>query len=191
MICINNICISSFQLLILGLIISVIIYLYQKLNDQISSGNKFLENKIDKSEAKILTNAKLYTKPPIITSLEYNPDTFVEDTPVITLQSISTNYIPTTTQVGMLYKYTIVDNAIQPGANDDSVVLPLFGRQTYRGSSKWIYYSKLNGAIIPIYYKNIQCNKDFGCSELYTDDIIQIPALNGNFKVHTNDNEKY
>ena len=191
MICINNICISFFQLLMLGLIISVIIYLYQKLNDQISLGNKYLEDKIQKNEEKILTNAKLYTEPPITTSLEYNPDTFAEDIPVNTLQSISTRYIPPTTQVGMLYKYTIVDETIQPGTSDDSVVLPLFGRQTYSGSSKWIYYSKLNDAIIPIYYKDVQCNKDFGCSELYTDDIIQIPALNGNFKVHMNDNEKY
>jgi len=188
MICINNICISSFQLLIIGLVITIIIYLYQKLNDKISSNNKYLENKLEKNEEKILTNSKLYNKP---LSLEYNPDTFTDEIAVNTLQSISTRYVPTTTQVGMLYKYTIADETIQPGANDDSVVLPLFGRQTYSGSSKWIYYSKLNGANVPIYYKSVQCNKDFGCSELYTDDIINIPALNGNFKVHINDNEKY
>ena len=49
----------------------------------------------------------------------------------------------------------------------------------------------MNDANVPIFYKDKQCNKDFGCSELYTDDIIEIPSLNGNFKVHVNDNEKY
>lgn len=188
MICINTICISTFQIILMFIITSILIYLYQKFNDKINNSYKFLSNKLEENEKKILTNTQLYN---YNNTPQYNPDTFTDTTISNTLPPpIDTSYVPTTTQVGILYKYTIADTTLQPGDNDDSVVLPLYGRQTYRGSNKWIYYTKLNGAIIPIYYKNIQCNKDFGCSELYTDDIISVPALNGNFKVHINSNEK-
>ena len=67
-------------------------------------------------------------------------------------------------------------------------VLSLFGRQTYSGSQKWMYYTmtdQYNMIRLPVH--NVQrknCMESTGCSELYSDDIIYIDAYSGEFKVH-------
>ena len=44
-------------------------------------------------------------------------------------------------QIGALYKETINSEDMTPGNNTDSVVLALFGKQTYPRSQKWTYYT--------------------------------------------------
>jgi len=89
-------------------------------------------------------------------------------------------------QVGILSKNTINDGAAVPGNNTDSVVLPLYGKPTYRGSNKWLYYTetdKLNPVKIPVNHKNKDCTDDYGCDEIYDKDSVTIPSYNGDFTV--------
>ena len=89
-------------------------------------------------------------------------------------------------QVGMLYKESIQAESTSPGNNTDSIILPLYGRPVHRGSNKWSYYTasdKHNMVKIPFTHNGKQCNTEYGCNELYDDDLIQIPAYNGVFKV--------
>ena len=44
-------------------------------------------------------------------------------------------------QIGALYKETVESEDMTPGNNTDSVVLALFGKQTYPRSRKWTYYT--------------------------------------------------
>ena len=77
-------------------------------------------------------------------------------------------------QIGLLY-----------GVGD--TILPLFGRQTYTGSPKWNYYTLTNenniAISIPLSMRNRDCTETIGCSELYTDDIVNIPEMQGAFSV--------
>ena len=89
-------------------------------------------------------------------------------------------------QLGILSKNTINNDDKTPGNNTDSVVLPLYGKATYKGSNKWLYYTetdKLNPVKIPVTYKNKDCTDDYGCEELYNGDTVLIPSYNGEFTV--------
>lgn len=90
-------------------------------------------------------------------------------------------------QIGMLYKESVSDDSNSPGNNNNTHVLPLFGKPTYRGSSKYLYYtaSDSNTSIkIPINYKSKDCTDDQGCEEINNGDTISVPSYNGNFKVN-------
>jgi len=89
-------------------------------------------------------------------------------------------------QIGILSKQAISNDEKTPGNNTDSSVLPLFGKPTYRGSSKWLYYTetdKYNPIKIPITVNNRDCTDDMGCDELYDGSEVEIPSYNGTFKV--------
>lgn len=73
--------------------------------------------------------------------------------------------------------------------NNNKIVLPLFGKQTYRGSHKWFYYTKAaRGHMyldLPIKSNDSDCMDDYGCDELYDGDSVNIPVYdNMNFIVH-------
>jgi hypothetical protein len=89
-------------------------------------------------------------------------------------------------QVGILYKENIEDTDKMPGNNNDSNILPLFGRPTYNGSNKWNYYTssdKFQNFKLPIKIDGRKCDDDLGCNELRDNDMISIPSYNGRFKV--------
>ena len=89
-------------------------------------------------------------------------------------------------QLGILSKNTINNDDKTPGNNTDTVVLPLYGKPTYKGSNKWLYYTetdKLNPVKIPVTYKNKDCTDDYGCEELYNGDTVLILSYNGDFTV--------
>ena len=89
-------------------------------------------------------------------------------------------------QLGMLYKNNINDEEKAPGNNTDNNVLPLYGKPSYRGSSKFMYYTetdKLNPVKIPINVNSRDCTDDQGCEELSDGSIVNIPSYNGNFNV--------
>ena len=166
-----------------------------------STFQKSADSNSKKNEQKLLTNPikvnkineinKEYNNISIDTEIDIikNNREKIKGLPI----NIHTREMDSLKQLGVLYKYDINDDNIKPGNNDKSVVLPLYGRSKYRGSTKWIYYTTTdsnNSIRIPIYHKNKQCDKEIGCNELYSDDIINIPALNGNFKVHINEPEE-
>ena len=89
-------------------------------------------------------------------------------------------------QVGILTKESIVDEEVVPGNNTDSVILPLFGRPTYRGSQLYNYYTatdKYHQVRVPLTINGDNCTDKRGCKELYDNDSVQVPGYNGNFKV--------
>ena len=89
-------------------------------------------------------------------------------------------------QVGILSKNDIQEDEKTPGNNTDSNILPLYGKPTYRGSNKWLYYTetdKLNPIKIPITVNNKDCTDDQGCDELYDGGQVNIPSYNGVFNV--------
>lgn len=72
-------------------------------------------------------------------------------------------------------------------------VLPLYGKPTYPGSNKWIYYTGTDDyhtVKVPIFKEGRKCQGDFGCDELYTDDLVNISPYNCKFKVELYDLEK-
>jgi len=89
-------------------------------------------------------------------------------------------------QVGILYKENIENPDKIPGNNNDSNILPLFGRPTFNGSNKWNYYTssdKFQNFKLPIKIDGRKCDDDLGCNELRDGDMISIPSYNGRFKV--------
>lgn len=70
--------------------------------------------------------------------------------------------------------------------DDNSNILPLFGRETWRGSHKWNYYTQTDKFVsvrLPVHSMQKDCSESFGCDELYNDDQVNIPQLNETFKV--------
>lgn len=69
--------------------------------------------------------------------------------------------------------------------SNDGVVMPLYGRPLYRGSTKWNYYTETTDNVrvrVPLEIENKDC-MSFGCSELYDDDNVFIPEFNATFSV--------
>lgn len=96
-------------------------------------------------------------------------------------------------QVGILSKENIVDPDKIPGNNNESNILPLFGRPTYSGSNRWNYYTtsdKFQSVKLPINIDNRKCTDDLGCDELRDGDMVTIPSYNGKFKVEIYDFDK-
>lgn len=87
-------------------------------------------------------------------------------------------------QIGMLHKKTNSDVDMNtPGSNNDSYVIPLFGKPVYKGSTKWLYYTNYNNIKIPIRVNNVDCTDDSGCNEMNDNESIDIDELNGSFNV--------
>ena len=196
MICINGMCISIFNFIIIICIGGIIYYLYLKAQNNLSDST-LLVNKIDYNEKKLLStpvsnldtnvdnNVDNYINTNINNNVDNNVNTVHFTPPGIPI-NINTRPIDNIEQLGILYKDDITDSTKIPGNNSSSVVLPLFGRAKYKGSNKWIYFTSTdshNSIRIPIYHKNKHCNKEIGCDELYDEDIVTIPSLNGTFKI--------
>ena len=96
-------------------------------------------------------------------------------------------------QVGILYKENVVDTDKLPGNNNDSNILPLFGRPTFNGSKRWNYYTssdKFQNFKIPISRNGRKCSDDTGCDEIMNGEMITIPSYNGQFKVEIYDYDR-
>ena len=89
-------------------------------------------------------------------------------------------------QIGVLHKTSNTNNGFDnPGNNDKSVILQLFGKPLYKGSSNWNYYIiDKNNFKIPLNINNRNCSDNQqGCSEINNNDEINIEQYNGDFKV--------
>ena len=68
----------------------------------------------------------------------------------------------------------------------NEITLPLFGKQLYRGSVNWNYYTyvnKYNQLMLPLEIDNKDCMSDIGCKELYDNDTVYIPSYGNDFTV--------
>tara|TARA_B100001123_G_C15107805_1_gene946236 strand:- start:271 stop:774 length:504 start_codon:yes stop_codon:yes gene_type:complete len=65
---------------------------------------------------------------------------------------------------------------ILTGEGDENIK-PLYGRQTYRGSNQWNYFTSLDSHLatkIPVYINGKDCTDEQGCKELYKDDNVNM-----------------
>jgi hypothetical protein len=84
----------------------------------------------------------------------------------------------------------------------DGKHMPLYGQQTYPGSSSWNYFTNTDGGQfhthkLPLSYKGRDCGDDNGCEEIRagTTDSLQIPGYNNdgekNVIIYRNSTPKY
>ena len=60
-------------------------------------------------------------------------------------------------------------------------IKPLYGRQTYRGSNQWNYFTSLDSHLatkIPIDIDNHDCMDERGCKEIYKNDTLTVNGDN-------------
>tara|TARA_Y100000741_G_scaffold359973_1_gene341463 strand:+ start:26 stop:571 length:546 start_codon:yes stop_codon:yes gene_type:complete len=75
--------------------------------------------------------------------------------------------------------------------NGDETILPLMGRPLISNRDKWQFYTindKNNSIKLPIIYKNMSCTCEYGCDNLYENDIVNVKGYNDTFKVSVYDN---
>lgn len=87
---------------------------------------------------------------------------------------------------GRSMEYQQIGYIYSDDEGENKLIYPLYGKQLWRGSSKWSYYTgtdKMHQIKLPIIYNNRQCMGEHGCDELYNNDIIKIPPYNKDFKV--------
>ena len=72
------------------------------------------------------------------------------------------------------------------GADDNKMIFPLYGKELWRGSSKWSYYTgtdKMYQIKLPVVHNNKQCMSENGCDILSTGDTIMVPPYQQFFTV--------
>ena len=92
-------------------------------------------------------------------------------------------YGPDFHQVGILEKTSIDSESTVYDTRPQ--ILPLYGKPSYAGSSKWYYYtaSDKNGFKIPFSKNGKQCSTEYGCNELYDGDKVDLSGYNAKYKV--------
>lgn len=85
-------------------------------------------------------------------------------------------------ELGLLYA-----TAGSQANTQENNVLPVYGRQTYKRSNKWNYYTVVDGIKIPLEIDSANCMKQLGCNELYDKDRLKIPQLNNVYKYQQTD----
>ena len=67
----------------------------------------------------------------------------------------------------------------------EQTILPLIGRQTHRGSSRYHYYTSTNGyhpMKLPVIHKKRTCNDSTGCEEIFSGNIVSVNGYDYDFK---------
>jgi hypothetical protein len=65
-------------------------------------------------------------------------------------------------------------------------ILQLYGRAIYPASYRWQYYTNsdnFQSVKVQVVHKGRECMNDNGCEELYTGDVVRIPAYDMQFRV--------
>ncbi len=89
--------------------------------------------------------------------------------------------IPTRGQTGPFQQ---VGTLTKKREGQDPMILPLYGKPTYPGSNNWLYYTStdsFNTVKISLLHKNKDCQKEYGCQEIYNGDTVTVPSYDGEF----------
>ena len=71
--------------------------------------------------------------------------------------------------------------------NNPENIKPLYGRQTYRGSNQWNYFTSLDSHLatkIPVQLSDHDCTDERGCKEIYKGDILNIGDPGNEYKAN-------
>ena len=91
-------------------------------------------------------------------------------------------YVSEYQQLGALYSVSGTDNKPR--------VLPLYGKPTYPGSHKWLYYTSTddyNTVKVPVSKEGKRCGGDFGCPEFDGGDLVNVSPYGCKFRVELYD----
>ena len=78
--------------------------------------------------------------------------------------------------------------------DDGENVKPLYGRQTYRGSNQWNYFTSLDSHLatkIPISIDENDCTDERGCKELNKNDTIHVNTKDYNIDLYKFNTPRY
>ena len=167
----------------------------KSVNTQSDDSDTSLDNNIDTKTLNrrdtIIKNNNIYLVPPssnnsMVVNKEYerliNP-LLPPERSYDTRYSVPIN-IPTRGYASSYQQVGVVTTETGQG----SKILPLYGRQQWKGSNRWNFYTstdQYNSLKLPVYYKKRDCQDQVGCDELYDGDEIVIPQYgeNNKFKV--------
>lgn len=71
---------------------------------------------------------------------------------------------------------------------EDGHLYPLYGRASRTNAQRWNYHTTANGIDahgsirLPVIFDKSDCTRDLGCRELYNDDAVTVPGVNGTFR---------
>jgi hypothetical protein len=87
---------------------------------------------------------------------------------------------------GTATSYQQVGVLIQNGVSgDNKKILPLYGKPTYSGSQNWNYYTSsdsYHSMKVAVTNNNKSCTQEYGCSEIYDGNLINIEGYDSQFK---------
>ena len=90
-------------------------------------------------------------------------------------------------QIGILTK--------SQGNNNDNMILPLMGRRASTSNDKWNYYTMAsNGHMntkLPISVKGKSCTNEYGCDEIYNNDIVYVEGYKDTFTATVYENSEF
>lgn len=93
-------------------------------------------------------------------------------------------YLPTR---GEPYPYQQIGILIgeERGGKGEQIILPLIGRQTHPGSSRYHYYTSSNGyhpMKLPVEHKKRTCNDSTGCEEIFSGNLVRVRGYDIDFQ---------
>ena len=69
-------------------------------------------------------------------------------------------------------------------------ILPLMGRPLFTNRDKWQFYTFSDNNIkLPMVYQGKSCTNEYGCNNLYNNDMVYVEGYKEGFKVTTYDND--
>jgi len=181
----------SIALLIIALVLGISVLMQRRKpinNEKIIYRDRVIEKPINNNPSFYEEKIERRLEPPgiVYESDRYMPRTYVEPrraTPI----NIRTRGSPQEyQQIGIL-----------TNVSDSNDVRPLYGRQTYRGSNSWNYYSSLDSNLstkIPIFKASDKCTDERGCQEINEGDNVTIGNVSSvqyTFTKYSNDSFRY
>jgi hypothetical protein len=102
--------------------------------------------------------------------------------------NIRTRGVPTEySQVGILTR--------SQGNTNENLILPLMGRRAATSNDKWNYYTMAsNGHMntkLPISVKGKSCTNDYGCDEIYNNDVVYVEGYKETFNATVYENGEF
>lgn len=70
--------------------------------------------------------------------------------------------------------------------DDNSNIIPLYGRRLYHGASNWNYYTQTDRFVsvnLPVFSLKKDCSAEYGCNELTDGNKVTVPQYSETFKV--------
>lgn len=196
-------CIENMTLFMLFVIFLLLVYLYIMT---LRIGGKLSGSNIQptyQNASRMPLNGSEYTSPDVFNN-ERIPPLNMEDTRIRTMMSSASSSDPRTpptngmpinvntrsatveyNQLGLLTRSS-------EGEHNDKIILPLFGRQSDIGRSKYQYYTMSNtGSVstkLPVNLAGKSCTSERGCDEIVSGDMVYVEGYGDVFKATVYEN---